>query len=361
MTGGGVYPALAVLQALKDKTEDVLWIGSKSGMEATLLKSYDLRYKSVSAAGLHGVGLRVLPGNLIRLFKGWREAKAIISGFNPDVMFFTGGYLGVPVAFAGRGIPSVVFLPDIEPGLALKTIIRYAECVAVSVPAADQYIRHPLIKLTGYPVRKELTRWSRAQGRRHFGIGKNEKVLLVFGGSQGARSINQALSRSLKKLLVNIHVIHITGKDHWKDARKILDSLNMGEKSRYYAFPFLHDKMGAAFAAADLVLCRAGASTLGELPFFGLPTILVPYPHAWRYQHQNAEYLQNNGGAVILEDQDLDSMLLPTINEIMNDTGRLKIMRSAMNSLSKPDAAEKIAELIIKTGKTNRTEEALNG
>ena len=130
MTGGGVYPAIAVLQVLKGKTDEVLWLGSRSGMEESMLKQYDLSFEAVSAAGLHGVSLRSLPGNLKQLVHGLREANAIINRFKPHVLFFTGGYLGVPVAFAGRRIPSVVFIPDIEPGLALKFLARFSDRVA---------------------------------------------------------------------------------------------------------------------------------------------------------------------------------------------------------------------------------------
>ncbi len=124
-------------------------------------------------------------------------------------------------------------------------------------------------------------------------------MLLVFGGSKGARSINQALAANLNQYLAEMHVIHISGQDNWEETQAQLSKLNEEQRAKYHAYPFLEEDMGAAFAAADLVVCRAGASTLGELPLFGLPAVLVPYPHAWRYQHQNAEFLRSHGGAVI--------------------------------------------------------------
>ena len=217
--------------------------------------------------------------------------------------------MGVPVAFAGRKIPSVVFIPDIEPGLALKAILRFASSVAVSTKKSLQFLKGKQVKVTGYPIRSEMKHWDRTSARKHFSIPEKEPVLLVFGGSKGALSINQALFASLGSLLKDMHVIHISGKDHWEEAQKVQVALDPALLGKYHAFPFLYDEMGAAFAAADLVVCRAGASTLGELPFFGLPAILVPYPHAWRYQRQNAEYLQENGGAVILDDANLMTSL----------------------------------------------------
>ena len=361
MTGGGVFPALAVLQAVKAKTSEVLWIGSQGGMESRLLKDQDIRFETIPAAGLHGVGLLSFPGNMLKLFRGFQQVKKIIRDFKPDVMFFTGGYLGVPAAYAGRLIPSIVFVPDIEPGLALREIIRSAQAVAVSVPDSKAFIKHPQMRVSGYPVRKELSRWTRREARKHFGMDEKDKVLLVFGGSKGARSINQALISQLEEVLKTMHVIHISGRDNWEETQAQIQTLDETEGARYHAFPFLEEEMGAAFAAADLAVCRAGASTLGELPLFGLPAILIPYPHAWRYQYQNAEYLQSHGGARILKDEDLEEQLLPVVMELINDKKQLAGMRAAIRSLSQPNAAEVIADMIVQAGQKTRTKEALYG
>ena len=361
MTGGGVYPAIAVLQALKGRSDEVLWLGSRSGMEETMLEQYDLTFEAVSAAGLHGVSLQSLPGNIIQLLRGLREANAIIKRFKPQVLFFTGGYLGVPVAFAGRKIPSVVFIPDIEPGLALKAILRFARSVAVSTKKSLRFLKGKRIEVTGYPIRSEMTLWDRTSARKHFAIPENEPALLVFGGSKGALSINKALYASLGSLLKDMHVIHISGKDHWEEAQKTQIALDPALRYKYHAYPFLHDEMGAAFTAADLVVCRAGASTLGELPFFGLPAILVPYPHAWRYQQQNAEYLQENGGAVILADADLSDQLESKVRGIICNPEQLAVMRSAMKTLSILDAAQRIADMIISTGTASLLKEESYG
>lgn len=359
MTGGGVFPALAVLQAAKANASEILWIGSQDGMETRLLKDQDLRFETIPAEGLHGVGLLTLPGNILKLIRGFQQARKIIRDFKPDVMFFTGGYLGVPVAYAGRRIPSIVFVPDIEPGLALREIIRLAQAVAVSAPDSRAFVKHHQVRVSGYPVRKDLSRWTRTDARRHFGIDEKEEVLLVFGGSKGARSINQALMNNLDEFLKDIHVIHISGRDNWEETQSLTRQMDKTQHARYHAYPFLEEEMGAAFAAANLAVCRAGASTLGELPLFGLPAILVPYPHAWQYQRQNAEYLQSHGGAHVLKDEDLSAQLLPMVTELLNDPKRLEGMRAAMKDLSRPDAAEVIAEMIIQAGRKTRAKEAL--
>lgn len=355
MTGGGMYPALAVLQALKNKTESVLWVGSRSGMEETLLSQYALPYTSISAAGIHGVDLKHLPKNGLQLVNGWRESKAILNEFKPDVIFYTGGYVGVPMSIAAHTIPSVVFIPDIEPGLALKIIMRSAHAIAVNAEISRQYIPHKeMTHITGYPLRSEIVKWSGPESRKHFNIPMDAKVLFVYGGSKGARSINQALLPILDKLISKMHVIHVTGEDNWQSVQESKEIQKVLRLPQYHPFPFLHDDMGAAFSAADLAVCRAGASTLGELPFFGLPAIMVPYPHAWRYQYQNALFLAKNGGAEILEDINLSPELFEKVNEIITDEKKLETMKNKMQKIAVKNAAQSIANLILEVGRVKQ-------
>jgi UDP-N-acetylglucosamine--N-acetylmuramyl-(pentapeptide) pyrophosphoryl-undecaprenol N-acetylglucosamine transferase len=223
--------------------------------------------------------------------------------------------------------------------------------VAASCEDSLAYLPKGKTDVTGYPIRTEMSRWQRKSGRAHFKLPENEKVLLVFGGSKGARSINQALRGALPELLADMHIIHISGKDNFEEAQASAQGLSAKLSKRYQLYPFLHEDMGAAFAAADLVVCRAGASTLGELPFFGLPAILVPYPYAWRYQHQNAEYLSKGGGAILLEDKQLDQSLAEQVRSVLNNPQKLADMRSAMQRLSTSDSAARIGELILSAGK----------
>jgi len=168
-------------------------------------------------------------------------------------------------------------------------------------------------------------------------------VLLVMGGSRGARSINQALDGVLEQVLELAHVVHVSGELDWPWVAERRAALPAALKARYHAFPYLHEEMGCALAAADLALCRAGASTLGELPFFGLPAVLVPYPHAWRYQRVNADWLVGRGAAVRLDDEQLPGELLPTLRRLLKDRGRLSDMRERMRALARPDAATRLA------------------
>ncbi len=372
-TGGGVYPAFAVLQAMGYETQgrpeneetigtpstrislppglSVLWVGSVGGMEGDLVRRANLPFEAIPAAGVHGVGLKALPGNLRRLVGGYRKAWKILRAYRPDVLFFTGGYVSVPLAMAGRKTPSVLYVPDIEPGLALKTIARFSYFIALSAEESRDYFpRHTHLSITGYPTRPDLKTWSNDTALEKFNLSPEIPTLLVLGGSKGARSINHALLSVLPELLSEMQVIHISGHLDWEDVKSarniIATKVALNLVNRYRIFPYLHEEMGAALSAADLVISRAGASCLGEFPLFGLPAILVPYPYAWKYQQVNAQYLAQKEAAVILNDADLPDRLLVVIRELMHDSDRRERMSQSMVRLARPEAASSIAELL---------------
>jgi UDP-N-acetylglucosamine--N-acetylmuramyl-(pentapeptide) pyrophosphoryl-undecaprenol N-acetylglucosamine transferase len=338
-----VYPALAVLQTMKNKAE-VLWVGGEGGIEAQLVERANVPFKTIPAAGIHGVGLKSLPGNIIRLVRGYYASRRILREFNPDVMFFTGGYVAVPIALAGRRVPIVLYVPDIEPALALKTLARFADKIAVTAPDSFRYFKDPdRLILTGYPTRPELAKWTRSAGRRTLGLSDDLPVILVFGGSRGARSINDAVLSNLSALIEQVQIIHISGELDWPKVEAGAKEITGVQANRYHVFPYLHDEMGAALAAADLVISRAGASALGEYPLFGLPAVLVPYPYAWRYQKVNADALVRQGAAIMLEDKKLSDQIVFVVSELIGQPKKLASMRDAMQRISHPEAASEIA------------------
>jgi UDP-N-acetylglucosamine--N-acetylmuramyl-(pentapeptide) pyrophosphoryl-undecaprenol N-acetylglucosamine transferase len=329
-----------------------LWVGGLGGMEEDLVKRAGVSYQAIPAAGIHGVGWRKLPGNIRQLLRGYQASRRILQAYQPDVLLFTGGYLAVPMALAGQAftthkVPSVVIVPDIQPGQALKTLARLADRISVPVEDSRRYFgRRRSLEVTGYPVRPDLLGWSRAQALQVFNLDPHYAVLLVFGGSSGAQSINRALFKNLSELLGITQVIHITGQRNYAEVESAARDLSPKLRERYHAFAYLHEEMGAALCAADLVVSRAGASSLGEYPLFGLPAILVPYPHAWRYQQVNAEYLAGKGAALILPDAGLDERLVGTVQEILSNPEKLTVMRAAMQQLARPQAAQNIATLV---------------
>lgn len=375
-----MYPALAVLKALLEgdsvdgeahqkfklstiekRKFEILWIGGIGGMEEELVRREKIPYKAIPAAGVHGVGLRTLPRNILQIGRGYLAARQTIRHYRPDVLFFTGGYVAVPVALAGwfyryngQRPCNVLYIPDIEPGLALKVLSRLADRIALTVEDSMIYFSNQSkLMVSGYPTRPDLRAWSLDEARKVFNLSPDYQTLLVFGGSKGAHSINQEILRILPQILIEMQVIHISGHFDWPIVEKMKNSLDAGLRQRYHAYPYLHGEMGAALRAANLVVSRAGASILGEYPLFGLPAILVPYPHAWRYQEVNARYLEDRGAAIVLEDKDLSTELLPTIRALILDQSRRDSMHQAILGLAKPDAARGIAHMLYELAETH--------
>lgn len=353
-------PAIAVLHNINQFVDSIetLWVGGIGGMEADLVKRDCVAFEAIPAAGVHGVGWRALPRNLVKLFQGLRASGRILVRFQPDVLLFTGGYVAVPMALAawlnklrnvlrGHSCPkSLLYVPDIEPGLALKTLARFSDAVAITAEGGRAFISHKKVTVTGYPVRDSLKVWDAQEARRVLGLRGDLPTLLVTGGSKGARSINRAFISTLPELLGDMQVVHLTGMLDWSEVETFRATLTSEQSKLYHAFPYLHEEMGAAFSVADLIISRAGASTLGEYPMFGTPAILVPYPYAWRYQRVNADFLAQQGAAIILEDADLSEKILPLVRELIHDPVRLKQMRQSMHALYRPQAAASIAALL---------------
>ena len=344
-TGGGVYPALAVHNALSKERPDLetLWVGGEGGLEAGLIERTGIPFKTIPAAGIHGVGLKQLPRNLWQVIRGIGASLRILWDFKPNVLFFTGGYVAFPMAVAGWFKQSLLYVPDMEPGMALKSIARLADRITVTSEASKAFFTGKKIVVTGYPTRPELAKWTREEARSKLGLNSSLPTLLVFGGSKGAHSINEAMLEHLPALLARVQIVHISGELDWPMVTARRNSLTATQAERYHDYPYLHEEMGAALAAADLVVSRAGASTLGEFPLFGLPAILVPYPHAWRYQKVNADYLAQRGAAVVLEDNRLKGDLYTTICTLMDNPGKMDAMQKSMRELARPQAAQAIA------------------
>jgi UDP-N-acetylglucosamine--N-acetylmuramyl-(pentapeptide) pyrophosphoryl-undecaprenol N-acetylglucosamine transferase len=287
-TGGHVYPALAVADWLAIDSPwppTICWVGSTGGVEESLAARADVPFNGISAAGVRGRNPLAILGGLWALNRGFWQARQLVGTFRPDVLFVTGGYVSVPVTLAARlaGVPILIYLPDMQPGLAIKFLARLADRVAVTAPSATDYFKPDQAVVTGYPVRRGLFERDPVGARVRLGFDRESgspPVLLIFGGSQGAHSINQAVCKDIEELLEEAQVIHVSGQRDadWTQARRA--SLPERLRARYHLHPYLHEEMVDALLAADLVVSRAGASTLGEFPAVGLAAVLVPYPHA---------------------------------------------------------------------------------
>lgn len=353
-----MYPGLAVVQALdagrlnsenERQPLEVLYVGGEGGVEEALVGRAGLPFASIPAAGVHGVAFVQAIRNLYKLVRGCLAAYRLGRREKPSVLFVTGGYASVPVALACWVLrtPIMVYLPDIEPGLAVRFLAILSTRVAVTVEQSREYFPRRKTTVTGYPVRPEFRAVERCQAAKSLGLQASAPVLLVLGGSRGARSINRAITQVLSEMLEITQIIHISGQLDWSWVSELGEALAPELAERYRAYPYLHEEMGAAMAAADLVVCRSGASTLGELPYFGLPAVLVPYPHAWRYQRTNAEWLVARRAARLVEDDCLSSDLLPVLQQLLQDEDTLAEMRKASSAMAEPDAATRLANELL--------------
>ncbi len=322
-------------------------------MEAGLVRRAEVAFAGIPAGAVHGVGAGRMARGAWRTLQGILAAWRLIGRFRPDAVLLTGGFVGVPVSIAAwlRRVPAVVFLPDIEPGLALKVMARLAWRVAATTAESAAWVPKGKLVPTGYPLRAQFLAVTRGAARERLGIPEGERVLLIYGGSKGARSINRAALDALPRLLQRAIVIHVSGDTDWTEVAAARNALNPADQARYRAHAYLHEDMVDAMAAADLVICRSGASSLGELPALGLPAILSPYPHAWRYQRVNAHYLAARGAAVVLEDGalgDPEKGLAARAIQLLDDAPALETMRLASRRLARLDGADNIAVLLAK-------------
>jgi UDP-N-acetylglucosamine--N-acetylmuramyl-(pentapeptide) pyrophosphoryl-undecaprenol N-acetylglucosamine transferase len=336
-------------------TADMLWIGTRGEVEETLVPQAGIRLKSIAAGPIVGIPFRKRMENVTKLTWSLGKVNRIVTQFEPSVLLLTGGYVNGPVALVARArrVPIAIYLPDVEPGSAIRTLMRLADRVACTTEASAAFLPREKMVVTGYPVRPEVraaTALSRKAALAQFDLGVERSTLFVFGGSRGARSINRALMAILPDLLAEFQVIHVSGTLDWPEVERNALSLAPQERAYYRPYAYLHQEMGPAFRGADLVVARAGASMLGECPAFGLPAILVPYPHAWRYQKVNADYLAQRGAAVRLDEHELSERLLPLVLDLLRDRARTTQMSKAAAGLDRPDAARRLAQLIAGLG-----------
>jgi UDP-N-acetylglucosamine--N-acetylmuramyl-(pentapeptide) pyrophosphoryl-undecaprenol N-acetylglucosamine transferase len=332
-----------------------MWIGTRGQMEEELVPRAGLRLETIRGGPVAGLSLSRKVANSAQLAWSMQTSARLLRRFRPHVLLLTGGYVNVPVAVVARSmrVPAAIYLPDVEPGSAIRFLSRFAEKVACTAEASRAFLPAEKVVVTGYPVRAELraaTALSREAALAEFKLAARRPTLFVFGGSRGARSINRALLSILPDLIAEFQIIHVSGTLDWKEVEATAAALDTELRAHYRLYPYLHERMGAAFRAADLVVARAGASMLGEAPAFALPSVLVPYPHAWRYQKVNADYLAGAGAAIRLDDHELPDRLLPIVQELLRDRDRLNEMGAAAKALDRPEAAQKLAELLLALG-----------
>lgn len=347
-TGGHLFPAVAAAQALRVRQPDseVLFVGTRRKIDTTSLESYGFASSSIYSYGLKGKSVTELIKALAILPLSCIQAALIIRGFRPDVALGVGGYVTGPVMLAAKvlRVPTIIHEQNSVPGLANRKLGRLVDCICLSLPGSERFFPERNILFTGNPVRQNILELAVAPRPA-----AGPPTLLVLGGSQGAHALNtlvtEAFCGSGKERLAAVSVIHQTGQIDagWVEQRY----REAGVNAR--VAPFFKD-MGEVYAAADLLVSRAGATTLTELAVLGKPAVLVPYPSAADdHQSKNAAYYAAGGGALQFKEQDLSGALLAgLLQELFGDRDRLAAMAGAMQKLGIPDAAEKIIDVCIR-------------
>jgi UDP-N-acetylglucosamine--N-acetylmuramyl-(pentapeptide) pyrophosphoryl-undecaprenol N-acetylglucosamine transferase len=288
----------------------------------------------------------------IRLAASVPQAAAFLARNRPAAIFTTGGYVAIPVLLAASAlrIPVVLWDGNVIPGRAVRATARLATLVAVSFAATCHALAGPARAtpcfVTGTPIR-DVGELDREAARQRLEIAPGERVLLVFGGSQTVVRFNAAVAEALPRLVERVSVIHVTGEDGYPAALAGREALPEPVRRRYRPYPFLRDDMLAALAAADLVVGRAGSSTLAEATALGLPMVVVPYPHAAGHQRANAAALVEAGAARLVDDEAFDAAALLDAATLLDDPMAHATMAAAARSLGRPGAADAVAELVM--------------
>src|SRR6202521_4946811 len=337
-TGGHVIPALAIANELKKSYgAEVLFVGTARGIENRLVPASGYPLQLVRVGALKNVSLLTRAKTVFDLPRAVWDAGRMLNQFAPDVVIGVGGYASGPAMLAAvvKHIPTLAFEPNVVPGFANRVVARFVSGAAVHFEETAKYFRRA--EVTGVPVRQAFFEIQAKRG----GV----PTVLVFGGSQGAHAINEAMIRCLPELrrqAPGIHIIHQTGERDYNDALAAYRGL--GESAE--VFKFIED-MPAAFARADLLVCRSGAITVAEITAAVKPPIFVPFPRSSDdHQRVNAEALAQSGAAVVVEESKLEGVwLAETISTLLQDNARLRRMSAAARELSHPDAARDIAAM----------------
>jgi len=351
-TGGHIYPALAVARSLQatPTAPELRWVGGHRGLESQVVPGSGIPLRRLLLRSLRTVEFNVHAVlDPIRLVLSIPQAMALLVARRPSAIFTTGGYVAIPVMLAAAvlRIPVVMWDGNVVPGRSVRLTSRLANALAVTFDETCSTLgpRRPCF-VTGTPIRDPRA-VSRADARVQLGIPEGDRLLLIFGGSQAVRRFNTSVAEALPRLVALTRIIHVTGDAGYEAAVTGRNALPAELRSRYRPERFLAGEMDLALAAADLVVGRAGSSTLSEVAAFGLPMVVVPYPHAAGHQRRNAEEMVRAGAARLVEDEAFDAQALLAAAAILDNPPERAAMAAAARSLARPGAASAVAELVI--------------
>ena len=337
-TGGHIYPGIAVAQAAqkKDPQVEIVFIGSLEGLEKDIISQQGFNLEFIKArALLRKLSYKAISAPFVSL-QGFFQALAKLKQFKPNVVVSTGGYVSLPVISAAYilRIPIIILEQNTLPGIVNRLAARFAKKVFLSFPESKKYLKGEVI---GNPVRAEILAAEVVSARQKLGLAAGKKVVLVMGGSQGSKKINEVVLSSLDKLSDSVQVVHIIGNRDFGWLKRHVEGKNMPD---YHPLPYL-DQIADALAAADLVVSRAGATAIFEFLARGLPMILIPFPYAANnHQQVNAEAIEAQGGAVVVKEADFtpEKFIALLSDQSLNYAKMSKISQK----LATPGAAKKV-------------------
>lgn len=354
-TAGHINPAIALAHELTSRGHTVSFIGTPNGLEATLVPEAGFKFFELTSTGFDRAHISTLFSAFYHILRGSQILRAEFKRTKPDLVIGFGAYLELAAANAARSlkIPLAIHEQNSVPGLANKLLARFARLIAISYPStepifAQKKSKAASIVLTGNPVRNSVLSANREAGRKLYSIPDDALMVLVFGGSLGARHINQAVLALKDKLLEqpNVYLVHAVGQKAYEELIST-SALNHDEQKRYIIKDYIKN-MGDTLKASDVVVSRAGATSIAEISALAVPSVLVPYPFATEnHQHKNAEYLAQAQAAIIIEDDKLDSdEFSQALFKLISSPELRSNMRMRALELSGEGAAYKLANAL---------------
>lgn len=349
-TGGHIYPAVAICDALKKdpETKDIYYIGNPKNLESEITKKLGYKFLGVNISGMPRKFSFKMLFWFIQLQFAVFKALFYIKKYKPDVIFGTGGYVSAPALLAGGldGTPYMIHDCDAQPGLVSRYLAPSAKCVSVAFEISKQFLMSDKVHVNGNPIREEFKTLTKEEARENLGL-DNKTTLCIMGGSQGAKSVNDAAVSILKKLSKddNIQIIFQTGKRNYdKVYFKLKEIYPEFEEDKNIILKPYFDNMVSVLKASDIAVSRAGSLSISELCACGIASILIPYPHAAAdHQRKNARYMEEKRAALYLEDADTtQDTLLIAIEQLLNNPEKLKTIQHNAYALAKLDAAQNI-------------------
>ncbi len=346
-TGGHIFPALAIANAIKKIYPDteILFVGAKGKMEMEKVPAAGYPIKSLWISGLNRTKKWKNFSFPFKLISSLWNARKIIKQFKPDAVIGTGGFASGPVLYMAQkmGIPTFIQEQNSYPGITNKLLSKKAQKIYTAYDNLERFFAGDKIVKTGNPIREELhhNKVSKDEALRSFGLNKAKKTIFIVGGSLGAMPVNRAIEKNLEKIKQNDwQLIWQTGKNHYEKFKKYNDD-TIKVKS------FIQN-MKDAYAVADVIISRAGAGSISELAVLGKPVILVPSPYvAEDHQTKNAQALADEKAAILIKEKDLDKQLLPTLKKLMTDDNLYKEYQTNIKKFAQPNATKQIVESII--------------